>query len=605
MFRNDKCFNSRIMDFLVLGLGGDAWFVIGVVVLVFTLQLTTKLPSDFVFLGGMALLLLSGVIPASEVIGSFSSSTVVTVGALLVVICGLMHTGFLQWVVKYCLGTPKSYTMAIIRLMLPVAALSSFLNNTTVVALFYKIVQMWAKKMGIAPSKLLMLLSYASCMGGICTLIGTPPNMMIAGMYSEQTGIALSIFTPTLVGIFCLLVGMAAIIAMKNLIPERTSPEAILHDTDNYTIEFMVPTMSDLVGLTVEEAGLHKIDGGHIIEIIRHDKEIITTVSNDEFIFGGDRLIFAGNIEKLMELKESHDLVHATYHVFSMDEVEKNRKLIMSYVNFKSSFIGKRMCDQTFEKDNNVVLVAIARDGEVVQGSPREVTLKAGDSLLLECPAGFNISRELQNDMMEIENDNLYKPGKKTLYSSLIMIAMVVVSTLGYMSLLQASFAAAFAMILLRFCTIKQARESIDWGLLMIFAGSISLGTAIEETGIAEWISEGILNICEGNAYIALVGVCVVSVVLTEFASNTATAAIFFPIAYQMAVSLGVNPLTFCVALMIAVSSGYASPIGSPTHMLVYGPGGYRFADFFKIGIPLNIIILAANIFITLLLFPL
>ena len=139
----------------------------------------------------------------------------------------------------------------------------------------------------------------------------------------------------------------------------------------------------------------------------------------------------------------------------------------------------------------------------------------------------------------------------------------------------------------------------------MIFAGSISLGTAIEETGIAEWISEGILNICEGNAYIALVGVCVVSVVLTEFASNTATAAIFFPIAYQMAVSLGVNPLTFCVALMIAVSSGYASPIGSPTHMLVYGPGGYRFADFFKIGIPLNIIILAANIFITLLLFPL
>lgn len=321
----------------------------------------------------------------------------------------------------------------------------------------------------------------------------------------------------------------------------------------------MVPTMSKLVGLTVEEAGLHKIDGGHIIEIIRLDKEIITTVSNDEFIFGGDRLIFAGNIEKLTGLKESHDLVHATHHVFSMDEVENNRKLVMSYVNFKSSFIGKKMSEQTFEKDNNVVLIAIARDGDVVKGSPREVTLKAGDSLLLECPANFNISKELQHDMMEIENESLYKPGKKTLYSSLIMIAMVVVSTLGYMSLLQASFAAAFAMILLRFCTIKQARESIDWGLLMIFAGSISLGTAIEETGIAEWISRGILHICEGNAYVALIGVCVVSVILTEFASNTATAAIFFPIAYQTAVTLGVNPLTLCVALMVAVSSGYAS----------------------------------------------
>jgi di/tricarboxylate transporter len=276
----------------------------------------------------------------------------------------------------------------------------------------------------------------------------------------------------------------------------------------------------------------------------------------------------------------------------------------MSYVNFKSSLIGKKMCNISFEEENNTVLVAIARNGEVVQGSPREIELQAGDTLLLECPNGFKISEELQQDMMEIENESLYKPGMKTLYSSLIMIAMVVVSTMGWMTLLQASFTAAMAMIICKFCSIKQARESIDWSLLMIFAGSISLGTAIEETGIAEWISGGILTLCEGNPYIALIGVCTVAVFLTEFASNTATAAIFFPIAYQTAVTLNVNPLTFCVALMVAVSSGYAAPIGSPTHMLVYGPGGYRFSDFFKIGIPLDIIMLIANICITLLLFP-
>ena len=593
------------MDFVLFGLGADAWFVIGIVVMVFGLQLATKLPSDFVFLGGMALLLISGIIPAGKVIASFSSSTVVTVGALLVVICGLMHTGFLQWVVKYCLGTPKNYTMAIIRLMVPVAALSSFLNNTTIVALFTKVVQIWAKKLGIAPSKLLMLLSYASCMGGICTLIGTPPNMMIAGMYTDQTGIALSIFTPTLVGIICLLIGIVAVIAMKNFIPDRKSPGEVLQQTDNYTVEFLVPTMSDLVGCTIAEAGLNKIAGGHIIEIIRHDKEVVAAISDDEFIFGGDRLIFTGNIEKLMEMKEKFGLVNATHHVFNVDEVGKDRKLLMSYVNFKSSLIGKKMCDISFEEDNNAVLVAIARNGEVVQGSPREVSLQAGDTLLLECPNGFKISDELQQDMMEIENASLYKPGMKTFYSSLIMIAMVVASTLGWMTLLQASFTAAMAMIICRFCTIKQARESIDWSLLMIFAGSISLGTAIEETGIAEWISGGILDLCAGNPYIALIGVCSVAVFLTEFASNTATAAIFFPIAYQTAITLEVNPLTFCVALMVAVSSGYAAPIGSPTHMLVYGPGGYRFSDFFKIGIPLDIIMLIANICITLLLFPL
>ena len=182
---------------------------------------------------------------------------------------------------------------------------------------------------------------------------------------------------------------------------------------------------------------------------------------------------------------------------------------------------------------------------------------------------------------------------------------MIVVSSLGYMSLLEAAFAAAFAMIIFRFCTIRQARESIDWSLLMIFAGSISLGTAIQETGIAQWISNGILSACNGNPIIALASICLVGTFITEFTSNTATAAIFFPIAFQTAVSMDVNPLTFCVALMISVSSSFATPIGSPTHMIVYGPGGYRFSDFARIGIPMNIIIWAANLFITLALFPL
>ena len=160
-------------------------------------------------------------------------------------------------------------------------------------------------------------------------------------------------------------------------------------------------------------------------------------------------------------------------------------------------------------------------------------------------------------------------------------------------------------MLFCRFCPIEQARDSIDWRLLMIFAGSISLGTAIQETGIAQWISEGILTVCNGSPVLALTGVCLVATFLTEFTSNTATAAIFFPIAYQTAINMEVNPLTFSVALMIAVSSSFATPIGSPTHMLVYSPGGYRFSDFARIGLPMNFIILAANLFITLLVFPL
>lgn len=590
---------------LFAGLSFHAWIVIATIFLVFGLMLFTKLAPDFVFLGGMTILMVTGALPVDKVLSGFSSSSVVLVGALFVVIAGLVHTGVMQWIVRYCLGTPKSYNMAIFRLMTPVAALSSFLNNTTVVALFINVVKIWAKKLNVAPSKLLIPLSYASGMGGICTLIGTPPNLLISGFYMDQTHEQLSIFTPTLAGLFCLAVGILATIAMKKLIPERTSPEEALENSQNYTVELLVPSDAKFIGETLKDAGLFQVEGGHIIEIIRFDKEIISPVSEDEFIFGGDRLVFSGQVDEILKLRNSHQLVNAAHHVFSVNEVDSNRKLRMANVRFSSSLVGTRMVDTDFEERNNMVLIAIAREGERINQSPREIVIEKGDTLLLECPPRSKRESALTPDLQFFESSLIPQEGKKTLTSSLILLAMIICSSLNIIPLLQASFLAAFAMIILRCCSINQARESIDWGLLMVFAGSISLGSAIEYTGIASKIAEGILSVCGSNPMFALAGICFAATFLTEFTSNTATAAIFFPITYQIAVTLGVNPLTFCVALMIAVSSSFATPIGSPTHMMVYGPGGYRFVDFMRIGLPMNFIILAADLFIVPLLFPL
>lgn len=590
---------------LFAGLNFHAWIVIATIILVFGLMLFTKLAPDFVFLGGMTILMVTGALPVDKVLSGFSSSSVVLVGALFVVIAGLVHTGVMQWIVRYCLGTPKSYNMAIFRLMTPVAALSSFLNNTTVVALFINVVKIWAKKLNVAPSKLLIPLSYASGMGGICTLIGTPPNLLISGFYMDQTHEQLSIFTPTLAGLFCLAVGILATIAMKKLIPERTSPEEALENSQNYTVELLVPSDAKFIGETLKDAGLFQVEGGHIIEIIRFDKEIISPVSEDEFIFGGDRLVFSGQVDEILKLRNSHQLVNAAHHVFSVNEVDSNRKLRMANVRFSSSLVGTRMVDTDFEERNNMVLIAIAREGERINQSPREIVIEKGDTLLLECPPRSKSESALTPDLQFFESSLIPQEGKKTLTSSLILLAMIICSSLNIIPLLQASFLAAFAMIILRCCSINQARESIDWGLLMVFAGSISLGSAIEYTGIATKIAEGILSVCGSNPMFALAGICFAATFLTEFTSNTATAAIFFPITYQIAVTLGVNPLTFCVALMIAVSSSFATPIGSPTHMMVYGPGGYRFVDFMRIGLPMNFIILAADLFIVPLLFPL
>ena len=567
---------------LFAGLSFHAWIVIATIILVFGLMLFTKLAPEFVFLGGMTILMVTGALPVDKVLSGFSSSSVVLVGALFVVIAGLVHTGVMQWIVRYCLGTPKSYNMAIFRLMTPVAALSSFLNNTTVVALFINVVKIWAKKLNVAPSKLLIPLSYASGMGGICTLIGTPPNLLISGFYMDQTHEQLSIFTPTLAGLFCLTVGILATIAMKKLIPERTSPEEALENSQNYTVELLVPSDAKFIGETLKDAGLFQVEGGHIIEIIRFDKEIISPVSEDEFIFGGDRLVFSGQVDEILKLRNSHQLVNAAHHVFSVNEVDSNRKLRMANVRFSSSLVGTRMVDTDFEERNNMVLIAIAREGERINQSPREIVIEKGDTLLLECPPRSKRESALTPDLQFFESSLIPQEGKKTLTSSLILLAMIICSSLNIIPLLQASFLAAFAMIILRCCSINQARESIDWGLLMVFAGSISLGSAIEYTGIATKIAEGILSVCGSNPMFALAGICFAATFLTEFTSNTATAAIFFPITYQIAVTLGVNPLTFCVALMIAVSSSFATPIGSPTHMMVYGPGGYRFVDFMR-----------------------
>ncbi|MBR5037628.1 MAG: SLC13 family permease [Prevotella sp.] len=588
-----------------LGFNLYAWITIVTVLSMFTVLLFTKLRADLVFLGAIAVLFVTGVLDAKEAFSGFSSTSVVIIGVLFVVVAGLTHTGVLQWIVKHLLGQPKSYSKAVIRLMLPVAALSSFLSNTTVVALFVGIVKMWSKKLNISPSKLLIPLSYASGMGGVCTLIGTPPNLIISGLYADHTGTAMNVLTTTIPGLFCLCIGVLSIIAMRKLLPDRQAPETAFESTSDYTVELLVPSDNGHIGETIAEAGLTNVNGGSLIEIVHFD-DIITPVPDDEIIMGGDRLIFAGQIDEILELKKSHGLVNADHHIFTMDEVGKDRQLQTAYVTFGSSLINTTIGDSTFEHDNNMILVAVARRGKRINESPRKVVLQAGDTLLFECPPHVNIHTErLASQLQFFDNAQVPNIGKKTLVSTTIMILMVVLSALNIIPLLQCAFLAAIAMLLFRCCNVDQAMKAINWEILMVFAGSVVLGIAIQKTGIAERLAFGILDVCGTNPIVVMAAICFVGTFITEFISNTAAGAMFFPIMYEAAEKLGYEPYPFLIALMVSVSSSFATPIGSPTHMLVYGPGGYRFSDFMRIGLLMNLIILAANIFIVNIIYPL
>jgi di/tricarboxylate transporter len=233
----------------------------------FIVLLTTKLRADLVFLAATGILFVTGVLNAKEAFSGFSSGSVVVIGVLYVVVAGLTYTGVLQWIVKNLLGQPKTYSKAIVRLMLPVAVLSSFLSNTTVVALFVNIVKIWSKKLGISPSKLLIPLSYASGMGGVCTLIGTPPNLIISGLYADQTGTTMNVLATTIPGLFCLFVGILSIIAMRRFLPDRKAPESDSDDTTDYTVEMLVPSNNKYIGETLDYAGLFDVNGGRLVKM--------------------------------------------------------------------------------------------------------------------------------------------------------------------------------------------------------------------------------------------------------------------------------------------------------------------------------------------------
>lgn len=590
---------------MFLGFDLHAWITIVTVFVMFSTLLLTKLRTDLVFLCAIAILFVTGVLDAKEAFSGFSSTSVVVVGVLFIVVTGLTYTGVLQWIVKHLLGQPDSYSKAVVRLMLPVAALSSFLSNTTVVSLFVRIVKMWSQKLGVSPSKLLIPLSYASGMGGVCTLIGTPPNLIISGLYADNTGQSMNIFATALPGLFCLFVGVLSVIAMRRMLPVRKAPESAFESTSEYTVELQVPSDNPYIGQTLREAGLYTVKGGSLLEVYHFD-EVPSPVTENEYILGGDHLVYAGQIDEILELVETHGLVSANHHVFSLNEIDHNRQLRTAYVTFGSPLIGTTISKSDFERKNNMTLVAVARRGMRISDPPRQVVLRAGDTLLLDCPPHMNMDTDrLVSQLHFFDNEQLPNIGPKTLISSFIMLAMVVLSALGVMPLLHCAFLAAGAMLIFRCCTPEQAMKSINGEILMVFAGSVVLGLALQKTGVAERLAFGILDICGTNPIVVMASICLVGTFITEFISNTAAGAMFFPIMYQAAEHLGYEPYPFLIALMISVSSSFATPIGSPTHMLVYGPGGYRFSDFMRIGLPMNFIILAANIFIVNIVYPL
>lgn len=591
---------------MFLGLGLDAWITIMTLVMVVLTLTLTRLRADLVFLSVAGILFVTRVLNVKEAFAGFVSTPVLVIGVMCIVFAGLSSTGIIQQISKYVLGKPKGKAQTLVRLMLPAAVLSSFIVNSTVVMFFVGVVKTWSRKFEIKASRLLIPMSYASVMGGALLLFVTPSGLVISELYTQETGHTMSIFEPFLPALACMVVGMLVIFAFHNQLPDRTSSEAAFEKTGDYTIEMMVTSNNPHIGETIDELGLNKVSAGSLVELIRFDNErIMSPVSDDEPLMGGDRLIFSGKIDDLLEMAEAMQFTSSDHPVFSVDSSKFDRRFSTAYICFRSRLIGTCLGDSSFEKDHEMTLVAVSRLGECILQPPREVVLQAGDTLLFVKPLDKKVDTDaLSADLHFFDMPEIPVTGWKPLVSSVILIAMILLAATGVIPLLESAIIAAGAMLVFYCCSPSQAMNAINWKLLLSIGGGITLGVALQKTDLAHQVAVGILSICGDHPLVVMITFCLVGAVITEFISNTAAATLLFPIMYEAIENINCNSLPFALVLLLAVNSAFITPFGSPLNMMVYGPGGYTGKDFLYIGLPVKLAYLATAILTINLLYP-
>jgi len=590
----------------LLTLSWQGWIALGTVAATFGLLAFTRLPSDFVFLGGLAALLVAGVIDTNQALAGFSSSGVMTVGILYVVVTGLRETGGLLWISRHVLGHPKSNNGALLRLMAPVSILSAFLNNTPVVALFIPVVTEWSRRIKVHASRLLIPLSYASIFGGICTLIGTSTNLVVHGLVQERfQSEGLHMFEIAKVGVPCAVIGIIYMLIFKRLLPQRQTFKEGIQNPKEYTLEMEVCDGGALVGKTIHEAGLRNLAGAFIAEIVRGE-EVLSAVTPDEVLKENDRLVFVGNVDSVRTIYHQAGLRPASDQVFKLDTPRHKRCLVEAVVSNTCPLVGQSIREARFREQYNAVVIAVARNGERLNQRIGDIVLTPGDILLVESHAGFLTRQNESRDfyLVSVMDDTTPKRLERAPLAFAILTGMVVVAAAGWFSMLKAAFLAAGLMLLTGCCSFGQARKRVEWNVLLTIAAALALGKGLETTGAAGALAGSLLELTGTNAWLALAAVYLTTTFFTEIITNNAAAALVFPVAMSAAQGLGVNAMPFIFCIMVAASASFATPIGYQTNLMVYGPGGYHFSDYLRIGLPLNLLMGIVTVVLCPLIWP-
>ncbi len=575
-----------------LTLGWEAWATAATILAAFIVLATTEISTDVVLIAAVTLLFATGILDGAEAFAGLSNPGVLTIAVLYVVVAGLEATGGNTLIAERFLGRPRSVTGALTKMMFPVTFVSAFMNNTPVVAMFLPVVNDWAKQHRISVSKLMIPLSYAAVLSGTVTIISTATNLLVNGMLIKHSYPPMGMFELTWIGIPITIIGTLFVIVFNRwLLPDRQAANAQFGDPKEYSVEMMVDPSSPLVGKTIEQAGLRQLPNAYLAQIER-DGDILPAVGPQEVLKADDRLIFFGVVDAVVDLQKLRGLKPATDQIFKLDSPRIRRCLIEAVVSDRCPGVGQTIREGRFRSNYNAAVIAVARSGERIRGKIGDIRLHSGDNLLLEAHPSFIEQHRNSGHfhlVSQVANSTPIRH-ERAMLSIAILVGMICLSSFWEVSLLKAGMLAGGVMLVTRCCTSRMARESVEWNVILSMSAAFALGTAVEVSGLAGAIAETITTTAAGSPMKTLIAIYAGTLILTELVTHSAAVLLLFPIAMNAASNLGIHYMPFVAAVTVAGALGFAAPFGYQTHMMVYGPGGYKFRDFLRIGIPLDIV---------------
>jgi di/tricarboxylate transporter len=545
----------------------------------------------------LLLLIFGKVVNINEAFVGFSNAGVISIGLLFVVAGGIRNSGALNQLNGIIFGKKReSITGKLFRMLFSISAISAFVNNTPVVALFIPSVRSMAEKQDYAISKFLIPLSYAAILGGMCTLIGTTTNLIVHGLLLQNGYAGFSFFEITWIGLPSAVIGLLFIIFFGHrLLPERKDPIVELGErTREFVIELRVTPRYENIGKTIEEAGLRHLKGLFLFQIERNGK-VIAPAKPTETLKLHDRLFFTGLPQTIIELQKTPGLQLIKDSVFDLKQYDSEEiKPFEAVVSASSPLLGKNVRESKFRETYNAVIIAIHRSGSRLNRKIGDVVLQAGDTLLLLADKGFMNRWYHSNDFYLVSQaaEVPSKPPLKTIISGVVLMGMILLTVFNVLPLVAAAGLAAMILVFTGCISASEAKEKIDWKVLIIIACAFGIANGIQNSGLAEVLADvataaglplGMLGI--------LFSIYMLTSLYTTIITNNAAAAFLFPVALSAAQSLSLDLKPFALTIAIAASASFATPISYQTNLMVYGPGGYRFTDYVKIGLPLQILI--------------